>query len=109
MTLHRRPLGSISIRTFDRSVSVQYNRNIGTQITFLKRFHSYGSVLVPGKRIFKSYVGDSNSYVGDNKSYVGHSNSYVGDNKSHVGDSNSLKHYDENIAILGNVCLVQPC
>ena len=36
-----------------------------------------------------SYVGDSNSYVGDSKSYVGVSNSYVADNKSYVGVSNT--------------------
>ena len=31
----------------------------------------YGSVLVPGEKIYKSYVGDNKSYVGDNKFYVG--------------------------------------
>ena len=36
-----------------------------------------------------SFVGDSNSYVGDNKSYVGVSNSYLGDNKSYVGVTNT--------------------
>ena len=51
------------------------------------RFVLYGTVLVPGEKIFKSYVEDNKSYVGDSKSYVGVSNSYVGDNKSYVGDN----------------------
>ena len=37
---------------------------------------------MPDEKIFKSYVEDSNSHVGDNKSYMEDSNSHVGDDKS---------------------------
>ena len=31
---------------------------------FLFKVPNYGSVLVPGEKIFKSYIGDNKSYVG---------------------------------------------
>ena len=54
------------------------------------------------KEIFKSYVEDSNSYVGINKSYGRDSNYYVGDDKSYAGDSTSTVGDDNSYVELTN-------
>ena len=63
-------------------LSVNDRRTLLQNIMSVFERISCGSVLVPGEKIFKSCVGESNSYVADNKSYIG-------DNKSYVGVSNS--------------------